>query len=120
VSRFSRHLPFRPRKAVEAQELVIEELLLGDGDEAWPGRPVRLRLVGRLSTGPALEDTVVEVPLGEGQILPGIERAVRGMRVGGQRRATIPPRLGWGQRGDPGRVPPGATVVYDITLEAVR
>lgn len=120
MSRFSRHLPFRTSRAPEKQELVIEELRAGDGAEAWPGRPVRLRLVGRLASGGDLEDTVVEVPLGEGRILPGIERAVKGMRVGGQRRVTVPPRLGWGQRGDPGRVPPGATLVYEVTLEDVR
>jgi peptidylprolyl isomerase len=58
--------------------------------------------------------------VGEGQVIAGWDNGVAGMRVGGRRRLVIPPHLGYGERGAPGAIAPGETLLFVVDLLAVR
>lgn len=105
--------------------LVIEEIVLGEGDEAQAGRAVRVHYTGWLTDGMKFDSSVdrnepFEFPLGRGYVIQGWDEGVAGMRVGGRRKLTIPPDLGYGPRGAGGVIPPNATLVFEVDLLAVR
>lgn len=103
-------------------ELTVEELTVGDGAEATPGQTVRVHYVGvSWSTGQQFDaswdrDDPFSFGLGAGQVIAGWDRGVAGMRVGGRRRLTIPPELGYGARGAGGAIGPDETLVFVVDL----
>lgn len=107
-------------------ELVIEDLVVGDGDEARPGHDVSVHYVGvAWSTQKQFDaswdrDETFEFSLGAGQVISGWDQGVAGMRVGGRRRITIPPHLGYGSRGAGGVIKGGETLVFVVDLLGVR
>jgi peptidylprolyl isomerase len=107
-------------------ELVIEDLVVGDGDEAKPGQDVTVHYVGvAWSTQKQFDaswdrNDSFEFGLGGGQVIQGWDQGVAGMRVGGRRRLTIPPHLGYGQRGASGVIKGGETLVFVVDLLGVR
>lgn len=104
-----------------ASGLAIEELQVGSGDSASGGQFVSVHYTGWLSTGEKFDsskdrDEPFEFPLGQGMVIAGWDEGVQGMRVGGRRKLTIPPQLGYGSRGAGGVIPPNATLVFEIEL----
>lgn len=103
-------------------DLVVEDLTVGDGDEATAGNRVSVHYVGvSWSTQQQFDaswDRGQEFgfALGAGQVISGWDQGVQGMRVGGRRRLTIPPHLGYGDRGAGGVIAPGETLVFVVDL----
>lgn len=107
------------------RELVVEDLTVGEGEEATAGRDVEVHYVGvAWSTGQQFDaswdrQAPFSFPLGAGRVIAGWDQGVAGMRVGGRRRLTIPPALGYGSAGA-GRVIKGnETLVFVVDLLSV-
>ncbi|MCB4824770.1 FKBP-type peptidyl-prolyl cis-trans isomerase [Roseicella aerolata] len=110
----------------------MSELKPGTGDTAAPGHMVTVHYTGWLHDPAAPEGKgrkfdssrdrgdPFQFELGAGHVIAGWDRGVAGMKVGGQRRLTIPPELGYGARGAGGVIPPNATLVFDVELLAVE
>ena len=105
-------------------ELAIEDLVTGQGDEAVAGRRVTVHYTGWLTNGSKFDSSKDRndpfvFPLGAGHVIKGWDKGVAGMKVGGKRKLTIPPELGYGARGAGGVIPPQATLVFEVELLAV-
>ena len=108
-----------------SSELVIDEITLGEGAEAQSGRTVSVHYTGWLTNGSKFDSSVdrnepFDFPLGRGYVIRGWDEGVAGMKVGGKRKLTIPPELGYGARGAGGVIPPNATLVFEVELLAVN
>ena len=107
-------------------DLVVDDIEVGDGDEAVAGQTVDVHYVGvAWSDGSQFDASwdrgqPFSFGLGAGQVITGWDRGVAGMRVGGRRRLTIPPQLGYGDRGAGGVIAPGETLVFVVDLIGVR
>ncbi len=107
-------------------DLEITDLTVGDGDEATPGRQVRVHYVGvAFSTGEEFDASYnrgapLDFPLGAGRVIAGWDTGVTGMRVGGRRKLVIPPHLAYGDRGAGGVIGPGETLIFVVDLVDVR
>ena len=107
-----------------ASGLVYEEITVGAGAEAAHGLRVTVHYTGWLTDGTKFDsskdrDDPFEFHLGQGQVIAGWDEGVTGMKVGGTRKLTIPPQLGYGARGAGGVIPPDATLVFEVELLAV-
>jgi FKBP-type peptidyl-prolyl cis-trans isomerase len=106
-------------------DLVIEDLKVGDGPEAKAGQTVSVHYTGWLTDGKKFDSSVdrgqpFEFPLGGGRVIKGWDQGVAGMKVGGKRKLTIPPHLGYGDRGAGGVIPPGATLIFEVELLGLK
>jgi peptidylprolyl isomerase len=107
-------------------ELTIEEIEEGAGPEAQAGAEVQVHYVGvAWSNGSEFDSSWdrqehFEFPLGAGHVIAGWDQGVAGMRVGGRRRLTIPPHLGYGSSGAGGAIGPNETLVFVVDLVGIR
>ncbi len=106
-------------------ELQIEQLKPGAGTEAKAGNTVTVHYVGTLTDGKKFDSSRdrnegFSFKLGGGQVIKGWDQGVAGMLVGEVRKLTIPPHLAYGDRGFPGAIPPGSTLVFEVELLGVR
>ena len=109
---------------VGAADLSYDIIAEGDGETAQNGMQVSVHYQGRLTDGTIFDDSQKRgVPfsfiLGSGQVIPGWEQGIAGMKIGEKRVLTIPPELGYGAAGAGGVIPPNATLVFDVELVAV-
>ncbi|MBM4378150.1 MAG: FKBP-type peptidyl-prolyl cis-trans isomerase [Deltaproteobacteria bacterium] len=104
--------------------LQVEDIQVGTGAEAKKGQTVSVHYTGKLTDGKQFDSSVGGDPftfhLGAGMVIQGWDVGVAGMKVGGKRKLTIPPELGYGRMGYPGVIPPNATLVFDVELLSVR
>ena len=107
-------------------QLVIEDITVGDGPEATPGKTCTMQYVGHgWSTRRQFDASwdrgePFSFRLGAGMVIGGWDQGVAGMKVGGRRKLTIPPDLGYGSRGAGRDIKPGETLVFVVDLLAVR
>jgi FKBP-type peptidyl-prolyl cis-trans isomerase FkpA len=104
--------------------LVIEDVTVGEGAVAAAGQKVTVHYTGWLTNGTKFDSSMDRndpfvFPLGGGRVIKGWDEGVQGMKVGGKRKLTIPPALGYGARGAGGTIPPNATLVFEVELLGV-
>ena len=115
-----------PPNEAPPTELVLEDLVEGTGDEAVAGKNVQVHYVGvAWSTNKQFDASwdrpgSFSFPLGAGRVIAGWDQGVAGMKVGGRRRITIPPHLGYGDAGAGGVIKGGETLVFVVDLLGVR
>jgi FKBP-type peptidyl-prolyl cis-trans isomerase FkpA len=121
----ARPLPLPVPRRVVVDNVEVDELTPGNGEVVTNGKFASVHYVGRLVDGTEFDSSrerqiPFEFSYGAGQLIRGFELGMRGMRVGAVRRVTIPPQLGYGARGAGSRIPPHATLVFEIELLSVR
>lgn len=107
-----------------ASGLQYEEMRVGTGATARSGQDVVVHYTGWLTDGRKFDSSrdrgdPFTFGLGAGQVIAGWDEGVAGMQVGGLRKLTIPPRLGYGEFGAGGVIPPNATLVFEVELLGV-
>jgi peptidylprolyl isomerase len=106
-------------------ELVVEDIVVGNGKQAVSGTKVSVHYVGAaFSTGEEFDASwnrgqPFQFKLGKGQVIPGWDQGVRGMRVGGRRRLTIPSAMAYGARGAGGVIAPHEPLVFVVDLLSI-
>ena len=115
-----------PHLGPAPDDLVIEDIVVGEGAEARAGTHVVVHYVGvGASSGNEFDsswtrDDPFDFDLGAGQVIAGWDRGVQGMRVGGRRRLVIPAHLAYGERGAGGVIGPNETLIFVVDLLDVR
>jgi FKBP-type peptidyl-prolyl cis-trans isomerase FkpA len=112
--------------------LEVKSLGAGGGAEARPGRRVAVHYTGWLyhpdkpdHHGRKFDSShdrgePIEFTIDAGEVIPGWDQGLTGLKVGGKRTLVIPPNLAYGRRGSPPSIPPNATLVFDVELVAVK
>ncbi len=115
-----------PSDQAPSYQLELDDIEVGDGDEAVAGKVVEVHYVGvSWQTGNEFDASwnrgdTFKFKLGKRQVIAGWDQGVQGMKVGGRRRITIPPTLAYGKRGAGGVIGPDETLVFVVDLIAVR
>ncbi|HEX5774965.1 MAG TPA: FKBP-type peptidyl-prolyl cis-trans isomerase [Candidatus Paceibacterota bacterium] len=106
--------------------LTVTDEVVGTGAEATVGSTVSVQYVGMLPDGTVFDASAnhggqpFTFSLGGGQVIPGWDQGLVGMKVGGKRQLVIPPDMAYGANGVPGAIPPNATLIFDVELVEVR
>lgn len=101
--------------------LQIEDLVVGNGAEAVKGKNITVHYTGWLTDGTKFDSSVdrkqpFTLRLGAGQVIQGWEEGFNGMKVGGKRKLTIPPEMGYGSRAVGGVIPANSTLIFEVEL----
>jgi len=102
------------------EQLIIEDLVIGTGEEAKIGNTVKMDYVGTLTDGTKFDSSIdrnepFDFTIGENSVIQGWEQGIPGMKVGGKRRLTIPPGLGYGSSAN-GSIPANSTLIFEVDL----
>lgn len=109
-----------------SNELLIEDIIVGEGDEANDFNKVVVNYTGSLEDGSIFDSSLnpgrepFTFTLGAGSVIKGWDLGVKGMKVGGKRKLTITPELGYGENGAGSVIPPGATLIFEVDLLEVE
>jgi FKBP-type peptidyl-prolyl cis-trans isomerase len=111
-------------KAASSQGLKIEDIKVGTGREVKSGDTIVINYIGRLSNGTVFSSTYdsgqpFTTPIGTGDLIKGWDLGIVGMKVGGKRKLTIPPSLGYGDK-TVGSIPPNSTLTFEVELLSVK
>ena len=105
-----------------SNELIIKDLIEGEGKEAQDFNKVVVNYTGKLEDGSIFDSSLnpgrepFSFTLGVGSVIKGWDIGVKGMKVGGKRQLTIPSELGYGDKGAGNVIPPGATLIFEVEL----
>jgi FKBP-type peptidyl-prolyl cis-trans isomerases 1 len=113
------------KKMTTESGLIYEDTTVGTGATATAGQTVTVHYTGWLTNGTKFDSSKdrnqpFSFHLGAGEVIRGWDEGVAGMKVGGTRKLTIPPQLGYGARGAGGVIPPNATLVFEVELLGVK
>lgn len=105
--------------------LKIEDLKVGEGPEVKSGDNIVINYVGTLPDGTKFDSsydrgTPFETQIGVGQVIKGWDLGVVGMKAGGKRKLTIPSELGYGAQGAGDKIPPNATLIFEVELVSIK
>ncbi|KAG8239331.1 hypothetical protein J437_LFUL019025 [Ladona fulva] len=105
--------------------VAIEDLKIGNGPVAKPGRMVSVYYIGRLKQNNKSFDSTQQGPgfkfrLGSNEVIKGWDLGVAGMKVGGKRKIVCPPHMAYGSKGSPPVIPPNSTLVFEVELKGVN
>lgn len=105
--------------------LKIEDEKVGTGDTAVAGKKVTVNYLGTLTDGKKFDSSYdrnepFTFNLGAGEVIKGWDEGVAGMKVGGKRKLTISPELGYGETGAPPVIPGNATLIFEVELLKVE
>jgi peptidylprolyl isomerase len=117
--------PLAELPPTSVKELKVENLVVGTGTEARVGNTITVHYTGWLEDGTRFDSSLdrgepIEFVLGNGQVIAGWEQGLIGMKVGGKRKLTIPPDLGYGAKGKRKYIPPNAALIFEVELLAVK
>jgi len=114
-----------PKENTNMEELIIEDIEVGEGTEAIDGKKVTVNYLGTLTNGTKFDSSYdrnepFSFNLGAGEVIKGWDLGVNGMKVGGKRKLTIPSNLGYGAQGAGSLIPPNTTLIFEIELLEVK
>ena len=106
-------------------DLKIEDIKVGEGSEVIEGNEVSVHYTGTLTDGKKFDSSLdlgqpFSFTVGERQVIEGWDKGLLGMKVGGKRKLTIPPEMGYGAQGAGGDIPPNSTLVFEIELLEIK
>jgi FKBP-type peptidyl-prolyl cis-trans isomerase len=115
----------KPTPVLTASKLEIKDIKIGTGKAVKPGDKVVMNYRGTLSNGIEFDSSYkrnkpIETTIGTGQVIKGWDQGIPGMKVGGKRHLVIPPDLAYGEQGSAPKIPPNATLTFDVELLSIK
>ena len=116
--------PISPTQA-PSTTLKIEDIRIGTGSAVKEGDTVIIHYEGKFANGQVFDssykrNTPFETEIGVGRVIEGWDKGLLGMKIGGKRKLTIPPNLGYGARGVQNVIPPNAVLIFDVELLDIK